>query len=169
MKDKQERAEQILKYPVPLKIRGFEIVAKDHRKFIDEIKLPTRGSKDSAGYDFYSNENINIFPNQQYIFWTDIKSYMLSDEVLQIFVRSSTGIKKWLVLGNSTGIIDSDYYKNPKNDGNIAICLRNESDSVQHIEKGEAIAQGIFLKYYLADDIESENERNGGIGSTNKI
>jgi dUTP pyrophosphatase len=166
MENKQERAERILKYPAPHKTGGFKEVDKEHKIF-DDIKLPTRGSKDSAGYDLYSNEDVDIYPNQQHIFWTDIKSYMLSDEVLQIYVRSSIGIKKSLVLGNGTGIIDSDYYNNPKNDGNIAICLRNESDIVQHIIKGEAIAQGIFLKYYLADDIETENKRNGGLGSTN--
>lgn len=86
--------------------RGFEIVREDARKFKNKIQLPTRGSKDSAGYDFYSNENFIIKPGESHVFWTDVKAYMQPGEVLKVFVRSSIGIKKGLVLANGTGIID---------------------------------------------------------------
>lgn len=147
--------------------RGFEPTTLI-KNTLSDTKLPTRGSKHSAGYDFYSKENAEIKPGEKYLFWSDVKAYMLSGEVLEIYVRSSIGIKKGLTLANSVGIIDSDYYSNPDSDGNIGICLRNESDSVQKIEIGERIAQGIFKQFLVADNIDEQvKERVGGIGSTN--
>jgi len=71
-------------------------------------------------------------------------------------------------FGNNLLLHNCDYYSNPDNDGNIGVCLRNESNEERIIEKGESIAQGVFLKYLLADDIVSDQERKGGIGSTDK-
>ena len=150
------------------KIRGFEVVSDEHRKFPEqEIILPTRGSKNSAGYDLYSNEEVIIKPLEKHIFWTDVKTYMKDGAVLKVYVRSSIGIKKGLILANSTGIIDQDYFSNPNNDGNIGVCLRNLTNKEQIIEKGERIAQGIFQTYLVADTGNTNQERKGGIGSTN--
>ena len=155
---------------IKLRDRGFEIIKDEHRKHSDiEIQLPTRGDSRSAGYDFYSNETVVLQPKQSHLFWTDVKSYMLDDEVLSIHVRSSIGTKKDLMLKNTTGIIDSSYYENVSNDGNIGICLVNMGDKIQKIEKGERIAQGIFTKYLIADDdICLKLERTGGFGSSGK-
>lgn len=155
---------------IRLKERGFEIIKDEHRKHSDiEIQLPTRGDSRSAGYDFYSNETVVLQPKQSHLFWTDVKSYMLDDEVLSIHVRSSIGTKKDLMLKNTTGIIDSSYYENISNDGNIGICLVNMGDKIQKIEKGERIAQGIFTKYLITDnDICLKLERTGGFGSSGK-
>lgn len=155
---------------IKLRERGFEIIKDEHRKHSDiEIQLPTRGDSRSAGYDFYSNETVVLQPKQSHLFWTDVKSYMLDDEVLSIHVRSSIGTKKDLMLKNTTGIIDSSYYENVSNDGNIGICLVNMGDKIQKIEKGERIAQGIFTKYLITDnDICLKLERTGGFGSSGK-
>lgn len=153
-----------------LNTRGFEVIKDEHRKHSDvKIQLPTRGDSRSAGYDFYSNETIVLQPKQSHLFWTDVKSFMLNDEVLKIYVRSSIGVKKGLMLKNTVGIIDSSYYSNKDNDGNIGICLYNNSNKAVEIQKGERIAQGVFLKYLLADEDETLNsERSGGFGSTGK-
>lgn len=150
------------------RIRGFEVVKDEFRKFPNnEILYPLRGSKHSAGYDFYSNEDIIIEPKAHHVFWTDIKAYMLPTEVLKIHVRSSIAIKKKLTLRNQVGIIDSDYYSNIDNDGNIGVCLYNGSRAQIRIQKGERIAQGIFEIYLVADnDLSDASERKGGIGST---
>lgn len=155
---------------IKLRNRGFEIIKDEHRKHSDiEIQLPTRGDSRSAGYDFYSNETVVLQPKQSHLFWTDVKSYMLDDEVLSIHVRSSIGTKKDLMLKNTTGIIDSSYYENVSNDGNIGICLVNMGDKIQKIEKGERIAQGIFTKYLIVDeDTCLKLERTGGFGSSGK-
>ena len=88
------------------------------------------------------------------------------DEYLAIHVRSSMAIKRGLMLTNSTGIIDSDYYNNEDNEGHIMIAVYNITDAPVTLEKGERVAQGIFSKYLLANDDDARGIRTGGIGST---
>ena len=93
---------------------------------------------------------------------------MLDDEVLEIYPRSSIGFKKGLMLINTVGIIDSDYFSNPDNDGNIGFKFKNLTDKEVVIEAGTRILQGIFKKYLVVDDDDTDTERVGGIGSTGK-
>ena len=151
------------------KIRGFEVVSDSFRKHKDvEIKLPIRATKISAGYDFSSPISITIQPKSKEVIWTDVKSYMQEGEVLILDVRSSIGIKKGLMLANTIGIVDKDYFSNINNDGNIGICLYNMTDEPVHIEQFERIAQGIFIPFLVSDNGNTDEERTGGIGSTNK-
>ena len=146
---------------------GFTYIKENEIKEIyDNIKLPKRATKTSAGYDFYSTEGFTLKPNENKLIWSDVKAYMQEGEVLELYVRSSIGIKKSLMLKNLTAIIDSDYYENESNDGNIGICLYNYGDKEVTIEKGERIAQGIFKQFLVADNGNTDKERNGGIGST---
>ncbi|MTI66535.1 MAG: dUTP diphosphatase [Firmicutes bacterium] len=150
-----------------MKIRGFEVVDKKYRKHPKKyINMPKRGSKTAAGYDFYTPESFILKPGEKKIVWTDIKAYMGENEVLKIYIRSSIGIKRGIVLSNGTGIIDADYYSNESNDGNIGIALHNVSDKEVTIEENERIAQGIFIPFLVADNGNSENIRVGGVGST---
>ena len=149
------------------KIRGFEPVIEEMRKETNDYILPTRGTSKSAGYDLASPIDVIIEPHSSVLIWTNIKAYMQDDEVLEVYIRSSTAIKRDLILKNTVGIIDSDYYSNESNDGNIGICLYNTTYAPREIKKGERIAQGIFKKYLVADDdVCLKDERTGGIGST---
>ena len=147
--------------------RGFQEVGKKFKYSDDTTIIPTRGSRYSAGYDLHSKDDVIIPPGEHYKFFTDVKSYMKSDEVLQIFIRSSIGIKKEMSIMNNTGIIDPDYYNNQNNDGNIIICLKNNSQKNVKINDKERIAQGIFFKFLEASEGNSSKHRSGGIGSTN--
>lgn len=152
-----------------MKQRGFEFVGNKFLKDLKdcyEYRLPIRSTTTSAGYDFFAPIDYMIYPSSQAMIWTNVKAYMLPDEYLQLHIRSSIGIKKGLILSNITGIIDSDYYSNLDNDGNIGICLYNKTNQVVEIKQGEKIVQGIFTKYLIADNCNSDNERIGGIGST---
>ena len=80
--------------------------------------------------------------------------------------RSSNPFKKGLVLSNSVGIIDSDYYGNEDNDGHIMFAFYNFSDADTKIQKGDAIGQAIFHKFLITDNDNSEAKRLGGFGST---
>ena len=91
---------------------------------------------------------------------------MQDDEFLMLDVRSSMGGK--FMLANTIGIIDSDYYSNENNDGNIGIFLKNISNEVQTIERGSRIAQGIFTKYLITETDNATNTRKGGWGSTGR-
>lgn len=147
------------------KIRGFEVVVSNKRKTEGEITLPTRGSSKAMAYDFYSNDNYIIEPNTIAKVWTDVKAYMQDNECLIINVRSSMG-GKWM-LANSAGWIDSDYYSNESNDGNIGVFLKNISNETQVIKKGDRIAQGAFFNFLIADNGNTDRVRTGGWGSTN--
>ena len=153
---------------VPVRTRGFEIVSDEFRKHPDvDIQLPKRGTKKSAGYDICTPVDIIIPPNGiSDAIQTDLKAYMLEDEVLEIVPRSSIGFKKGLMLINTVGIIDSDYYSNPDNDGNIGFKFKNLTDKAVEIKAGERILQGIFKKYLTTDYDDCDIERMGGIGST---
>jgi len=152
-------------------MNSFEVVKDKHRKFPDrKITMPLRGSNMSAGYDLYSNQNIDLEPGTSYVFWTDIKCKLNYGNVLMLFPRSSMGIKKKIMIGNTVGIIDADYYNNKDNDGNIAVCLYNYGTTSVPIANGERIAQAVIVKH---DRVNSgytllKKEREGGIGSTGK-
>lgn len=144
-------------------MRGFK-VAKGFEN--SSIILPKRQTKNSAGYDFYVASDTVIKAHSIALIPTGVKAYMGSDEVLKLYVRSSMPLKKGLTLANNVGIIDSDYYENKDNDGHIMIQVMNFTDKDILIKKDERIAQGIFLKYLLADDDTTNEERTGGFGST---
>ena len=207
--------------------RGFEPVALQHAKQETSTLLPLRGTRTSAGYDFYTPVDLKIKPQDKLMFWTDVKAYMKEGEVLLLDVRSSIGIKQDLMLANTIPVIDSDYHNNITNDGNIGICLRNlkpalelenkiyarlpiytsnqkelEDGGIEYtllsdydliddsmpvtmdfpipvikdlveentvfIKAGDRVAQGIFVSYLPSDNCNSEVERTGGIGSSNK-
>ena len=148
-------------------MRRFEVVREEHRKHPNvEIKLPTRATAHSAGYDFYSPVDVVIEPGKSCFFFTDVKANMYWDNVLMLYVRSSMG-KHPVVIANGTGIIDSDYYSNEGNDGNIGFRLLNLGDEPYEIKVGDRIGQGVFLKYGTVKDDNTVTERKGGFGSTN--
>lgn len=148
--------------------RGFEI-AKGFEN--SNINLPKRSTKNSAGYDVEAAEDCIIpafkLGQKPTLVKTGIKAYMEPDEVLILANRSSNPGKKGLILANSIGVVDSDYYGNPDNDGHIMFAFYNFKEEDIEIKKGERIGQAIFQKYLVADDDMSEGERTGGFGSTN--
>lgn len=146
-------------------MRYFEVVKDEHRKNKGEIKLPTRASEHSAGYDFYSPVDITIQPNESALIFTDVKAHMYYDNVLLLFVRSSMG-KHPIVIANGTGIIDCDYYGNESNDGNIGFRLLNLGSTPYEIKVGDRIGQGVFVKYGTVKDDDVAGVRTGGFGST---
>ena len=149
--------------------RGFEI-AKGFENA--GINLPVRKTKFSAGYDIEAAED-TVIPSfkkgmKPILVKTGIKAYMGEDEVLILANRSSNPGKKGLILANSIGVIDSDYYGNPDNDGHIMFACFNIKDEDIQIKKGEAIGQAIFQKFLVSDNDFAEGTRTGGFGSTSK-
>lgn len=151
------------------KNRGFEI-AKGFEN--TEINIPIRKTKYSAGYDIEAAED-TVIPSLKKgmnptLVKTGLKAYMQDDEMLLLYNRSSNPKKKGLILANSVGVVDKDYYGNQDNDGHIMFAFYNIKEEDITIKKGEAIGQGIFQKYLIADNDVAEGERTGGFGSTNK-
>lgn len=131
------------------------------------VILPTRATGGSAGYDIRVLDGATILPHEKVIFHTGVKAYMEKDEVLMIYIRSSSAIKKGLSLANSVPVIDSDFADSEETDGEIMLAIVNNSSMPVVIENNERIAQGIFMKYLTTDDDNVVVERTGGIGSTN--
>ena len=151
------------------KIRGFEIA----KGFEDKgINLPIRKTKYSAGYDVEAAED-TVIPKfvrgqKPTLIKTGIKAYMQDNEYLMLANRSSNPGKKGLILANSVGIVDKDYYGNPDNDGHIMFAFYNIKDEDVIVKKGDAIGQAIFMPFLVADGDIATGDRLGGFGSTNK-
>ena len=151
------------------KLRGFEIAKGWEDK---NINLPKRSTKYAAGYDVEAAED-TVIPAfkpgvKPTLIPTGLKAYMQDDEMLCLYNRSSNPKKKGLVLANSVGIVDKDYYGNADNDGHIMYAMWNFKDEDIKVEKGERIGQAIFQKYLVADNDVAGGERTGGFGSTDK-
>ena len=149
------------------KVRGFEI-AKGFENA--GINIPIRKTKYSAGYDIEAAEDV-VIPSFKEgmaptMVKTGLKAYMQEDEYLKLCNRSSNPKKKGLILANSIGVVDSDYYGNVDNDGHIMYAFYNIKDEDIVIKKGETIGQAIFEKFLVADGDVAEGERTGGFGST---
>lgn len=134
----------------------------------EDILLPKRSTKNSAGYDFYSLYDFTIKSNEIVKIPTGIKVCMNENEFLGIFIRSSLGFKYNIRMCNQVGIIDADYYNNKDNEGHIFVCLQNHGDKDFVIKKGDRFVQGIFMPFLITDDDSTTSRRIGGIGSTNK-
>lgn len=159
------------------KLRGFEQISteqfnKDFDGFDSVyIKMPKRGTSKSAGYDIFSPHDITLQPNEEIKMPTGLKVYMQDGEVLMAFPRSGLGFTYYCRLANTVGVIDSDYYNNPKNEGHMFVKLRNEGTKEMTIKQGEGMCQMIFMPFLLVDDdsFDEGETRQGGFGSTNKI
>ena len=129
--------------------------------------LPKRATKHSIAYDFYSPEDFVVEPHSKYMLWTGVKAQFLDDEALLLNVRSSMG-KKNIMLSNTQAWIESDYYNNKNNEGEIGLFFYNYGNEKWEVKQGDRIAQGMFIKYLTTDDDNAEGVRVGGWGSTSK-
>lgn len=132
----------------------------------------TRGSDDAAGYDIKAciegSGGWNIYPGETLVVHTGVSLFINSPYVVgKVYVRSSVGSKRGLVLANGTGIIDSDYQ------GEWVLVLRNVSNVVQRIEHGERLAQVVFTPVFhpgglieVEEFLEVTNRGEGGFGSS---
>lgn len=135
----------------------------------DNIRLPERATKGSAGYDFYSPFMVDITQGSSTIIPTGIRCKMDEGWVLTLYPRSGMGFKTGTRLANTVGVIDSDYYFSD-NEGHIMLKLVNDGvlGKDMSIKTGDGICQGIFLPFGVTEDDNATAIRNGGFGSTDK-
>lgn len=146
---------------------NFGIADVESENIYKNIKLPKRATSGSAGYDFYIPFNLELSSGKSVRIPTGIRCSMKPGWVLTIFPRSSLGFNYRVMLDNTVGIIDSDYY-NATNEGHIIIKITNHSDKTLSLKTNDRFAQGIFLPFGITYDDEATDVRTGGIGSTNK-
>ena len=146
--------------------KDVKALLNDDNNYYDYIKEPIRATCGSAGYDFYSPIDVILKPGDIVKIPTGIRCKIDDGYVLQIYPRSSLGFKYQMCLLNTVGIIDSDYF-NADNEGHIIVGIINRGNKDLLINKGDRFVQGIFYKYYLANETNDKQERHGGFGSTN--
>lgn len=150
--------------------RKFELVSKYNNEKYMQL-MPQRATAGSAGYDFKAAKDVLIKPRSKPVLVpAGIKVQMPWDNVLLLFNRSSNPLKRNLVVPNGVGVIDSDYYNNDNNEGEIFGQFINIGDTPVEIKFGQKIMQGIFMPYCLAvNDVPLNMQHNGGFGSTDKL
>lgn len=134
------------------------------------VKVPSRATSGSAGYDFVAPFDFELKPSQSIEIPTGVRVKIEEGWVLMIFPRSGLGFKYHTVLANTVGIIDSDYYY-AKNEGHIIIKLINASEEGKtlQLKAGDRFAQGVFTPFGITRYDNCQEQRQGGMGSTIRI
>lgn len=137
------------------------------KKLNTNAKVPTRGSEEAAGYDLYSNSDVEIRPEGTIKVNTGIAMEIPKGYFGAIYARSGLATKEGLRPANCVGVIDSDYR------GEIIVAIHNDSNIVRVVEKGERIAQIVIMPYLSVefeevDNLDETKRGNGGFGSTDK-
>jgi len=133
----------------------------------DALRLPRRATAGAAGYDFFTPMGFVLEPGQSVRIPTGIRARIDEGWVLMLFPRSSLGFKYRLALNNTVGIVDSDYF-GAENEGHIFIKFANLGDKPVTVQPGDAVAQGVFVPFGIAEDDEASALRVGGFGSTGR-
>ena len=134
----------------------------------DNIKLPARATKDSAGYDFYAPCTMNFYSSAMpaTVYPTGIRFITDRNDIFLMCVpRSSLGFKKGVRLLNTCGVIDSAYWKSD-NEGHIKVKM--SAKEIVTVKQGQAFMQGIIIPFLKVDGDCVTTERNGGFGSTDR-
>ena len=143
----------------------FEVVSNEKRKNKGvEIKLPARATQKACAYDIFSPVNVTIPVGCSAMIWTDVKVKLDDRQVCLLNVRSSMG-KIPVMLANTQGWVDADYYGNEGNDGNIGLNLLNLGKKPYEIKAGDRIGQAMIVNFCTFDD-DVDKVREGGFGST---
>lgn len=138
----------------------------------DEIELPCRATKGSAGYDFFFPYNKYVLSHgESIVIPTGIKVKVIDEWFLGLFPKSSFGNEYRIKLDDTVSVIDSDYYNCERNEGHIIVKMTNNDKKLRPmpIYKGQGYCQGVFLEYGIVDNDNATGIRVGGFGSTTKI
>ena len=150
-----------------ISIGQFDKDVKNPKITYNEIPLPVRATKGSAGYDIKTLFDIDLQPGEDIKVPTGLKCKIDNGWGLFALPKSGLGFKYYTRLANTVGLIDEDYYDNKDNEGHMWVKLRNEGKEPLHIDAGKGICQVVFLPYGITYDDEAEGIREGGFGSTN--
>lgn len=138
----------------------------DYLKMVyDNIKLPSRATAGSAGYDFKAPFEFTLNSGSTLKIPTGIRVKISDGWFLGCVPRSSLGFKYRFQLDNTIGVVDSDYY-NSDNEGHIFAKVSNDGRKDMVIKAGDGFIQGIFIPYGVTYGDSVSTVRNGGMGST---
>ena len=146
-----------------------ESAPEEAKRIYEAVRLPSRATAGSAGYDFFAPVEFTLKPGETVKIPTGVRVEMKQEWVLKCYPRSGLGFKYRLQMNNTVGIIDSDYFYSD-NEGHIFAKLTNDTNEGKTvtIPAGTGFMQGIFVEYGITEDDDVTEIRNGGLGSNTK-
>jgi dUTP pyrophosphatase len=150
-------------------MRSIELKILDPR-IGDEIPLPHYATDGSAGLDMRAciDDPVTVQPGETTLIPTGLAIHIGNPALAAVLLpRSGLGHKHGLVLGNLTGLIDSDYQ------GQVFISCWNRGDKSYEIEPGERIAQMVFVpvaqvEFEVVEEFDDSARGSGGFGHSGK-
>jgi dUTP pyrophosphatase len=136
------------------------------RRLDSTISLPTYATEEAAGFDLAASQDVRLAPGQIALVPTGLVIEVPSGHFLAIFARSSTPLKRGLLVANGVGVIDPDYC-GPKDE--VKIQVFNISGAEVQVKRGDRLAQGIVLPAPRVSWQEVSDLREvtrGGFGAT---
>ena len=130
------------------------------------LPLPKYETPGSAGFDLAASADVTIEPGAIALVPTGLVIAVPAGHFLGIFARSSTPMKKGLMVANGVGVVDSDYC-GP--DDEVKVQVLNFTQSSVTVRQGDRIAQGLILPFVRAEWKETTDPpgtTRGGFGST---
>ena len=146
-------------------MRSIELKILDDR-IGDTIPLPHYATEGSAGLDMRAciDEVVTVAPGETVLVPTGLAIHIADPSLAAVLLpRSGLGHKHGLVLGNLTGLIDSDYQ------GQVFISCWNRSSAAYEVQPGERIAQMVFVpvaqvRFEVVTDFDDSARGAGGFG-----
>jgi dUTP pyrophosphatase len=136
------------------------------RRIRPDVELPSYASAGAAAFDLAAAEAITVAPRATALVATGLVVEVPAGMFLAIFARSSTPLKRQLMVANGVGVVDPDYC-GP--DDEVKIAVLNVSDAPVEVRRGDRLAQGIFLPAPRVewDEVEALRAKSrGGFGAT---
>ena len=138
-------------------------------KLSDGASVPEYATSGAAAVDLRANvnESVTIAPGERRLIPTGLSMSIPEGYVGIVAARSGLACKKGIALSNGIGVIDSDYR------GEIGVSLHNTSSEPFTVEKGERIAQMMFMPvcaacFCVCESLDETQRGEGGFGSTGK-
>jgi dUTP pyrophosphatase len=139
------------------------------RRLDSTVSLPSYGTNEAAGFDLAAAHDLVVGPRQIALVRTGLVIEVPTGYFLGIFARSSTPLKRGLMVANGVGVIDPDY-SGPTDE--VMIQVVNITDSDVRISRGDRLAQGIVLpapRVAWDEVAEIREVTRGGFGSTGTL
>jgi dUTP pyrophosphatase len=138
------------------------------KRFDKTYPLPSN-NKGAACFDFICRETVTIPPHEIKAIAQNVALQVPDGYALLLFSRSSTPLRKGLMLANGVGVVDP-FYSGDK-DENLAFFL-NVTDKPVTVEAGDKVVQGMIIKTEVVDWVEVESlndEGHGGYHHLNEL
>jgi dUTP pyrophosphatase len=136
------------------------------RRLTPSAAVPRYETAGAAGFDLSASQDMTVLPGEVTLVPTGLAIEVPPDTFLGIFARSSTPLKRGLMVANGVGVVDPDYC-GPADE--VKIEVYNFTARPVHIKAGDRIAQGILIPAIRVEWDEADSLRGqsrGGFGAT---